>query len=345
MLSNQAIKLISPGEPNNKVIHFSKQRNSPDINHQLGSSHQSTHLTTLIDHQAAAIVHDMRNPLCVILNVLATYQKKPLSQMEKIHLNLALEETERLRRMTDEILSHSYTHREPVILEQEIRLLDLIHEVIQLSKNSTPTTDCQIYLTDNSLEGMVKGDRDKLKQIFLNLLMNACEAVEPGGVIQIHIQLHAHAHQILVQIHNSGATIPPDLLPLLGHQPITTKSSGHGLGLMIVRKLIKAHAGTLEITSVEGEGTTVCVQLPIARSASSQPPTPASAGTALPTLSARELEILTLLVEGHTNLEIAQTLFISMNTVKTHVFHLINKFNVKGRTQVAVKALRLGLLK
>lgn len=344
MQSIPATELVSPIAPNDKVIPLSKQR-IDEARHQPISKTASVSLTNsaLMEPQIAMIVHDMRNPLCVILNVLKACQKMSLDQLEQTRLTLALEEAERLKRMSDEILAQSRSPRQAIVLWQAIQLMDLIDEVIQLTTDLTIAAGRRIILLPNSLDATVKGDRDKLKQVLLNLLTNACEAVCPGDTITVYTQLVSCTNQISIQIHNGGQLIPPHLISALGHRSITTKPSGHGLGLMIVREIIDAHAGTLEIKSSEGRGTTVCVQLPIEDVTNYQPTSEIRTHSS-PRLSAREADILQLLMEGYSNRKIAQTLFISVNTVKTHVCNLMNKLGVEGRTQIIVKALRTGLV-
>ncbi|BCL34499.1 ATP-binding protein [Nostoc sp. MS1] len=345
MQSNQSMELASSMIPKDKVIHISKQR-IIETQYSSALKPNSTNLTSLVavEQQTAMIVHEMRSPLCVILNVLQTYRNMPLDQLEQTRLTLALEEAQRLKRMTDEILAHTCLPSQQTILLQEIRLIDLIHETIHLSTNLTIASGQKIIFAPNIGEVIVKGDRDKLKQVFLNLLMNACEAVHSGDAIAVHTHIDSHTQQILIEIHNTGQPIPPHLIPMLGHQPITTKSSGHGLGLMIVKEIIDAHIGNLEIQSSESKGTTVSVCLPIVKLCNNSQPTVPDNKNSSPTLSNREVEILQLLVDGCKNSEIAQILSISKNTVKTYISSLMNKLGVEGRTQVIVKALRLGII-
>ncbi|WNZ27776.1 HAMP domain-containing histidine kinase [Leptolyngbya sp. NK1-12] len=271
-------ELISPSD---KVVPLSKQRLA-ESRHQQTRKTVPTSAPVTVEQHAAMIVHEMRSPLCVILNVLEACQKMPLNQLEQTRLLMAVEEAERLKRMTDQILAYAHASHASMLLWQDVRLVDLIHEVIQLSADLTIAASRQIVfvpmicdgvcndISHDICDGTVKGDRDKLKQVFLNLLVNACEAVHPGEVITIQVQVTPRINQISMQIRNGGTPIPPHLIAALGHYPVTTKSSGHGLGLMIVREIIAAHAGTVEIQSSKQLGTTVCVRLPLIQTVSEQ---------------------------------------------------------------------------
>ena len=106
----------------------------------------------------------------------------------------------------------------------------------------------------------VSGDRDKLKQVFINLIRNACEAVPQGETVTCHIV--GNANQICISIHNGGEPISSEVLAKLGTPFFTTKSSGNGLGLAIVRRIVEAHGSKLLIESTKDAGTTVSIQLP-----------------------------------------------------------------------------------
>jgi signal transduction histidine kinase len=215
--------------------------------------------------QVTMLVHEMRSPLCVILNVLQACQKTQLSQLEQERLTLALEEAERLRRMADETLAQARCANHPAFKWQKVRLRDLIREVIGLTAELPVAVDRKIVLVSNPPNMILKGDRDKLKQVFLNLFANACEAVDVRQTVIVHCQPEYNLHQISIKIHNGGKSIPVHLLPLLGHQQVTTKLAGSGQGLMIAKEIVTAHNGELDIDSSEVRGTTVRVSLPILR--------------------------------------------------------------------------------
>ena len=106
------------------------------------------------------------------------------------------------------------------------------------------------------------GDVDKLKQVFINLVRNACEAIPPGESVTWHITPGPTPHHLCVTIHNGGDPIPPAVLEKMGQPFFTTKPGGNGLGLAIVQRIVEAHGGALAIESTPEAGTTVRVVLP-----------------------------------------------------------------------------------
>jgi signal transduction histidine kinase len=105
-------------------------------------------------------------------------------------------------------------------------------------------------------------DIDKLKQVFLNLFRNACEAIEPNENVTFRILPQPDSDRICIQIHNGGNPIPPASLHLLTTPFYSTKPAGTGLGLAISQRIIITHGGELAIVSADS-GTTVNVLLPI----------------------------------------------------------------------------------
>ncbi|MBE9040596.1 HAMP domain-containing histidine kinase, partial [Oscillatoriales cyanobacterium LEGE 11467] len=105
----------------------------------------------------------------------------------------------------------------------------------------------------------LRGDRDKLKQVFVNLVQNACDASPAGETVTCRVECDRHIH---VQIGNGGEPIPADVIPKLTQPFYTTKPSGTGLGLAIVKRIVEAHGGELSIASDAQTGTTVTVRLP-----------------------------------------------------------------------------------
>lgn len=114
----------------------------------------------------------------------------------------------------------------------------------------------------------ILGDPVALEQLFLNLLLNAAQAVERGGAARL--VLDAEGGDARIVVTDTGAGIPPEELTHVLDPFFSTKADGTGLGLPIARQIAVAHGGSLEIRSVAGEGTRVEVRLPLALGAPSR---------------------------------------------------------------------------
>lgn len=106
-----------------------------------------------------------------------------------------------------------------------------------------------------------EGDRDKFKQVMINLVKNACEAVSSGEVVTCSISQDSSS--VRISVHNGGTPIPPAMLPKLTEPFVSQKSDGTGLGLAIVKQIVTAHQGTLLIQSTAETGTTISFTLPL----------------------------------------------------------------------------------
>jgi len=99
-----------------------------------------------------------------------------------------------------------------------------------------------------------------LEQLFLNLLINAAEALEDGGTATVLVVLDAD--EVIIQIHDDGPGMPPDVQDRAFEPLFSTRTEGTGLGLPIARRIAVAHGGGIHIESTPGSGTTVEVRLP-----------------------------------------------------------------------------------
>jgi len=107
-------------------------------------------------------------------------------------------------------------------------------------------------------------DSAKLKQVVINLVVNALEAMKEGGTLTVAVR--GDGDRVLVDVGDTGPGIDPAILGSVFDPFFTTKEAGTGLGLSIVRKIVDQHAGDVRIVSRPGEGTHVLVTIPMARS-------------------------------------------------------------------------------
>jgi len=212
-----------------------------------------------IGESTAMVVHESRNALTTILMGLNFFKRINLSQQCQARLALALQEAKRLQHFLDDILVYAKT---PKLQCLPLDLNLLIEELVDSFHTLPSARGRKIRLSSTTNRARVLGDQDKLKQVFVNLLVNACEAVVEGEVITCQIERVETAGLVVVQVHNHGKSIPLSMLPQVVKPFYTTKPSGTGLGLAIVKRIVEAHSGELAIKSSVTAGTTVTVQLP-----------------------------------------------------------------------------------
>jgi PAS domain S-box-containing protein len=207
---------------------------------------------------AAMIVHEIRNPLTTVWMGLNAFKRMDLSATAQERLSLAISEAERLRHLLNEILLYA----KPQALQlEELELNDWAIELLETLRIMPAAVQRRIELIPAAQPVAVSIDKDKFKQVFINLISNACEATTAGGVITWKIENKTRC--VIFQVHNYGNIISPDEIPKLTKPFYTTKSSGTGLGLAIVERIVEAHRGELSIESSSDRGTTFKVTLPV----------------------------------------------------------------------------------
>lgn len=149
-------------------------------------------------------------------------------------------------------------------MQVEVDLNEFIAEMLTALQGMPAATEKTLNFTATASPIQVLVDPDKLKQVIINLVTNAFEAVAEGDTISLSIQPNS-AHRVSIRVHNGGNPIPADVLPKLTKPFVTTKSNGTGLGLAIVKRIVEAHGGDLRIESSSTVGTLVTVQLPITK--------------------------------------------------------------------------------
>ena len=209
---------------------------------------------------ASMIVHEIRNPLTTVIMSLSSFQSLELNERFQARLNFALEEAHRLERLLKEILTFS---KPQVIQTAALDLISWSKGLVASLEAHPMIAKRAVRFCSNTETLIIPGDCDKLKQVFINIVTNACEAVEPGAPVFWNISHQSGEDYVDVTVRNGGAPISPEILHHLTQPFFTTKSEGSGLGLAIVKRIVEAHRGHLHITSELDLGTTVVVRLPI----------------------------------------------------------------------------------
>lgn len=214
---------------------------------------------------AAMIVHEVRNPLTTVLMGLNAIRSIELPESVQERLNLSLEEAERIRNLLKEILLYA---KPQALQPSELEINAFIGDTLE-SIRMMPAISRRIDFLPAPHPVRVLADKDKLKQVFINLVDNACQALSAESVMNADAKItwtvepDLITNSVYIRIHNGGNPISPETLPKLMKPFFTTKSCGTGLGLAIVKRIVDAHSGELMITSNEAEGTQVSIKFAI----------------------------------------------------------------------------------
>jgi signal transduction histidine kinase len=208
---------------------------------------------------AAAIAHDIRTPLTSIsLNVQILRRKLQLPDDDREHLDIALEELDRLDKSVAEILEFA----KPVkIALQPIDVGELIETT---ARGLTPVlSEKHIALRCEPPDALVvHGDAQRLRQVLVNLVDNAADASKPGA--EVTVRAAAEGESVAIEIEDHGRGIGAADLARIFEPFFTTRPDGTGLGLAICHKVVRAHGGELKVRSSEGVGSIFTILLPAA---------------------------------------------------------------------------------
>lgn len=212
-----------------------------------------------IGELAAGAAHEIRNPLTAIRSSLQYLEAKSADEASLKLIGAALQETARINEIVSALLSFS---RPSETVQERYNLVETLEEGLNLV--SFQARKQQVVLRrefpDEALT--VRGDRSQLKQLFLNVFLNAIQAMPGGGELKVEA-LRKDGPKAVVAVTDTGDGIPEENLDRIFDPFYTTKKSGTGLGLSICYNIIKSHRGDIEVKSKTGQGTTILVSLPL----------------------------------------------------------------------------------
>ena len=209
---------------------------------------------------AAGAAHEIRNPLTAIRSSLQYLASKTPDETAGRLLATALQETERIDGIVSALLSFS---RPSEIVKERLDLRDVLGESLELVSFQARTGHVAVDPALGTVPLVVRGDRAQLKQLFLNIFLNAIQATPAGGRLSVEA-LATDGRKGVITIADTGAGIPEENLDRIFDPFFTTKKGGTGLGLSICYSIVKAHQGEIEARSKQGQGTVMKVSLPLA---------------------------------------------------------------------------------
>ncbi|WP_379137515.1 ATP-binding protein [Paenibacillus sp. sgz500958] len=217
---------------------------------------RSEKLTT-VGQLAAGVAHEIRNPLTTLRGFLQLQQEKQI--LVPLHIKLMLSELERINLIVSEFLILA---KPQAVHFQQRDVRFILNDVISLLDSQAHLCGIQFESHFSDEEATVHCEENQLKQVFINIVKNAIEAMPAGGTIAL--EQHLKDNKVVIMISDEGEGISEEMLPKLGEPFFTNKETGTGLGLMVSQRIIQAHKGSLEIESTVGIGTQVTIKLPSA---------------------------------------------------------------------------------
>jgi len=211
------------------------------------------------------IAHELGTPLNSVLGYSQLLAQEALSDSARESLSIIESQAHRMIEIIQHYLSHT---RGALQRHQQININDLVRETLVLLKPIFRQRRVQITTALAETLPALSGDGASLQRVLINLFNNAVDAMNGGGTVTVvtHLSPFPEAARpgVAMEIRDTGAGIPPELLPKIFELFVTTKASGKGtgLGLALSQEIVKAHGGVIDIRSQVGAGTCVRIFLP-----------------------------------------------------------------------------------
>jgi PAS domain S-box-containing protein len=213
---------------------------------------------------AAGVAHELGNPLnslTIHLQLIARKLKKLKAGREGESLAESIAVCQDEVKRLDGIITHFLEAIRPQPPDlAETNVVDVLDDVLRFQAGELRNRRIKVEAETQADLPVILADRNQLKQVFFNLISNAIEAMEPGG--RLKIRSRADDDSVYLMFGDSGVGINQEDLMRLFQPYFTTKAGGHGLGLMLIQRIMRAHGGQVGIDSKEGVGTVVTLTFP-----------------------------------------------------------------------------------
>lgn len=220
-----------------------------------------------IGRLAAGVAHEIGNPVTGIACLAQNLRDETESEQTRDHVERILEQTQRIGDIVHSLVSFSHGGMPDGSTSTDFDLRECIDEAVRLVRLSHAGK--QAELQNDSPAGLIlRGDRQRLIQVFVNLLTNACDASSPCDRVTLTAQ--REEERVCIDVTDQGCGIPHELQEQIFEPFFTTKEPGKGtgLGLPLVYSIVQDHGGSIQIDSEPGRGTRFVIRLPISRSIS-----------------------------------------------------------------------------
>lgn len=211
----------------------------------------------VVSELAASVAHEIRNPMTTVRGFMQLLLREELTLEQKSFIDISIQELDHAQDVINQYLSLA----KPQTEEYEVfSLTETMNESVDVMSTYAVMNSIQIHQKiENGLN--IKGMKLEVKQVLLNLLKNAIEAVKENGEITAAASRHPDG-RMLITIQDNGIGMPPEQLKVIGRPYYSTKEKGTGLGLTVSYQIVKRMKGEIKVESKPGVGTTFRVFFP-----------------------------------------------------------------------------------
>jgi hypothetical protein len=233
----------------------------PEAQRKIGRELQTADRLAAISRVSGGVAHEVKNPLNAILLHVEVARTKLAHGDTDIAPQMEIISREILR--LDRVVKTFLDFTRPVELNlSNVPLGELMAEIVELARPQAESSQIQVSMERAAAEVDIRVDHDLVKQAFLNIVVNAMQAMPEGG--ELRFASFAGEDTAEIRISDTGPGIPSELREKIFRLYFTTKKEGSGIGLAMAFRIVQLHDGTIDFTSEPGKGTTFFIRLPIA---------------------------------------------------------------------------------
>ncbi|MEJ2723704.1 MAG: ATP-binding protein [Deltaproteobacteria bacterium] len=218
----------------------------------------------LVGKLAAGMAHSIRNPLTSVkMRLFSLDRTLNLSEHQREDFQVISEEILHIDTIVQNFLEFS---RPPKLKKQKICPSEVVDLMLRLLEHRLESYNVAVKVHRTKPLPEMQGDPERLKEVLVNIVENACQAMEGGGSITIHEQEDADASLgpvAVIRLTDDGPGVPDSVQAKIFEPFFSTKEDGSGLGLSIAARIVEEHGGRLELSSKQGEGSTFSIILPV----------------------------------------------------------------------------------
>ena len=259
---NEQMQVTSRDELGELAISFNRMTRMLRKNKEMEAALAQQGKMASLGVLSSGVAHEINNPLGVILGYAGYLEKKiPEDDPNYSYIHDIKRESKRCKKIVQDLLSYARTPK-PALESTDIN--KLLRQIIDFASNHTDLYHVAIIQNLQQDLPHIMADGDQLRQVAINLLLNAGAATPDGGEIRVKTS-GVDAQTIAITFSDSGAGIDGQDIDKIFEPFFTTKARGTGLGLAITKQIIDMHQGEISIDSIKGQGTTVTIKLPLQR--------------------------------------------------------------------------------
>ncbi len=208
---------------------------------------------------AAGLAHEIRNPLTSVRGFFQLLEPELIKSQKKEYLNIILGELDRVNSViTDFLNSTKPSSPKP----HQVETSALLAEIKLLTEGEALLRDINLHFFCPADIPSLHIDKDQIKQVLLNIIRNAFDAVSPQGKVEVTAQWQATSQKVLIMVKDDGIGMDQQTITRMFDPFFTTKENGTGLGMAVTYQIIRNHGGEIKVNSIPGIGSTFIISLP-----------------------------------------------------------------------------------